>query len=763
MIFVDRSTVPIPNSLNSPKVEKERARVASLLRSSKVHRAQLRVTFAPVFWLEANRALLALFHRKCAYCESRIPGPAHGGIEHHRPKQGARNLDAKSADHLHYAWLAYEWENLLLACSNCSRRQKFEDRMVGKRDLFPVKGPRTPLLATIAECRANEKALLLDPTFDDPAVHLSFDSNGVCTGRTHAGQVTIELLALNRELLVSARKRKWAEVESTVRQYADAIRTKQEVVPLRQRLRKLLSANEQYLAAARAAFQITVAALVTRGRLSYDNRARLLRETWDTEDLAFPLSAPRMASAVPLAAAAPSGLAPSFVSAPVRYEGCEALPPFAHQRIRRIEIHNFKAIESLDFDLRDPVTGDDEHPTGALMLLGENASGKSTVLEAVALALLGTRQIRKLGLRGDDYIRRTNWAAGSADAQPASVRVFFEGTAEPVSLTINPRSRMFSGNEEPATVLLAYGPRRFFSEGRQRRSKEPYARVKTLCDPMAVLTNPNSWLMSADEERLFDPTIRALRQILLLPDEAVVERPPKGKRKGAEMTFQIQGVSTPLKRLSEGYKTVVATGVDIMRELLRYWPDLESACGVVLIDEIETHLHPRWKMRIVQRLREALPQVQFIATTHDPLCLRGMYDGEVKVLVRDEQSHIERLADVPNVQGLSVEQLLTSDYFGLFSTEDPAFEQTMARYAALATKRDRTPEENDELESHRQTAHDVFVLGDTPQVQVVQEAVSQYLLDRRTTQPADRAALKRDSISNVVNLWKSLESTEVPE
>src|SRR5262249_59934446 len=114
----------------------------------------------------------------------------------------------------------------------------------------------------------------------------------------------------------------------------------------------------------------------------------------------------------------------------------------------------------------------------------------------------------------------------------------------------------------------------------------------------------------------------------------------------------------PLNRLSEGYKTIVATVVDVMREMLEYWPDLESAKGVVLIDELETHLHPRWKMRIVQRLRRAMPQVQFVATTHDPLCLRGLYDGEAQVLQRDADKRIEKLVEVPNVRGLSVEPQL---------------------------------------------------------------------------------------------------------
>src|SRR5205823_2255078 len=108
-----------------------------------------------------------------------------------------------------------------------------------------------------------------------------------------------------------------------------------------------------------------------------------------------------------------------------------------------------------------------------------------------------------------------------------------------------------------------------------------------------------------------------------------------------------QGELTPLDNLSEGYRSMVALSVDVMRELLGHWDALENAPGLVLIDEVETHLHPRWKMRVMSALRSALPGVQFIVTTHDPLCLRGMSNGEVLVLNRNPRTGIELLTDLP--------------------------------------------------------------------------------------------------------------------
>src|SRR3546814_7015536 len=85
-------------------------------------------------------------------------------------------------------------------------------------------------------------------------------------------------------------------------------------------------------------------------------------------------------------------------------------------------------------------------------------------------------------------------------------------------------------------------------------------------------------------------------------------------------------IRTPLSIVSSGFRSVLAMICDVMRGLLgtedEKGSSLANARALVLVDEIEAHLHPRWKLRIMKGLREALPNVTFIVTTHDPLCLR---------------------------------------------------------------------------------------------------------------------------------------------
>src|SRR5262249_45081247 len=159
-------------------------------------------------------------------------------------------------------------------------------------------------------------------------------------------------------------------------------------------------------------------------------------------------------------------------------------------------------------------------------------------------------------------------------------------------------------------------PRRYFVKGR-RKSQGPLA---SLFDPLATIPDPIDWLQRQRSSK-FLAIARAMREVLSLHnDDELISSDERG------ICLVVNGQEIPLVRMSDGYKSLFAMLVDLMRRLLDYWDNLEIAKAVVLVDEIETHLHPRWKMRIMSSLRRALPYVSFVVTTHDPLCLRGMED-----------------------------------------------------------------------------------------------------------------------------------------
>ena len=204
-----------------------------------------------------------------------------------------------------------------------------------------------------------------------------------------------------------------------------------------------------------------------------------------------------------------------------------------------------------------------------------------------------------------------------------------------------------------------------------------------------------------------------------------------------------------------GYRSIFAMVVDIMRGMLDYYRNMEEAQGVVLIDEIETHLHPRWKMQVMTSLRRAFPRVQFIVTTHDPLCLRGMDDDEVVVLQRDRAGRIRRLEDLPSVRGMSAEQLLTSDYFGLSSTTDPKLEKALALLTNDTVSLDADGRRHIELSEETRTLIGNVTIGDSPSEEIVQQAVQRYLNDREIERGGLRTVIRSEAIERILAALKA--------
>jgi hypothetical protein len=158
----------------------------------------------------AKDELWSIFGGKCSYCEIRLEGAQFGDVEHYRPKSGVRDTDNKRVldpagkPHTGYFWLAYEWLNLLIACAACNKVKISRNRMKhGKGERFPLEGGQrsfTPDDAVV------EQPTLLNPWSDDPAEHLKFDGSGTIYWRTERGHRNVDLLGLNRDGLLEARK-----------------------------------------------------------------------------------------------------------------------------------------------------------------------------------------------------------------------------------------------------------------------------------------------------------------------------------------------------------------------------------------------------------------------------------------------------------------------------------------------------------------------------------------------------------------------------
>lgn len=719
-----RADTQAPAALDSPAARAAHEQARSFFERPARERAQETFAFDDTVLAdpEVRSALIASCTGKCAYCETPLTAEAML-VDRFRPPAGALALDGSlSPDH--YWWLAYTWDNLYPSCPEC---QSFK----GAR--FPVRARRATPGAT-GDALLEEGPLLLDPRRDDPERHLVYAEDGSVASTTDEGRATIEILGLNRAQLLEARRDALARLREEWEEVAGHVAAKggldatafdrlfDRALPFSALRRQFLNAWAQ------------------RRRRELDTALQATPEG--------PSSVAEVAGDLPVLTGAERRRVKGDFDRAQAAQDTYSLADDASvsedyfrrtRRIERIEVRNFKVIG--DLDLRPATSSTAAAPW--LMLLGENGCGKSSLLQAVALTLMGARERDALGLDASTYVRN--------GTRSGYVRVHLAGSPEPIELRFSRRSKAFQGGDEPKVILLAYGATRLLPrDGEQAPPASSLARVRNLFDPFSPIGNSTDWLLSLDR-RTFEAIARALKGLLGLEAGDRLVR----NRRARRVDVEAFGARVPLEHLSDGYQSVVALATDLMISLLRHWPTVDAAEGTVLIDELGAHLHPRWRMRIVPSLREAFPRVQFLTSTHDPLCLRGLGDGEVVVVKRDSEGDVVAVTDLPSVAGLRVDQLLTSEHFGLNSTIDPELDALFAEYYLLKAKPHPTAADRRRLDELAARLEELDVLGTTRRERIVLEAADDYLAKAGAlADPGARLELRQETKERIAAIWE---------
>ncbi|HSO26219.1 MAG TPA: AAA family ATPase [Methanobacteriaceae archaeon] len=146
----------------------------------------------------------------------------------------------------------------------------------------------------------------------------------------------------------------------------------------------------------------------------------------------------------------------------------------------------------------------------------------------------------------------------------------------------------------------------------------------------------------------------------------------------------------PISALSLGYRTTMGWIVDLAWRLYTKYPKSKnplSEPAIVLIDEIDLHLHPLWQRKIITDISVHFPNTQFIATAHSPLMVQSADKANLVVLIT-EDNHV-RIENNPEfIKGWRVDQILTSDLFGISSARSEAVENSInERYELLKIER----------------------------------------------------------------------------
>lgn len=324
--------------------------------------------------------------------------------------------------------------------------------------------------------------------------------------------------------------------------------------------------------------------------------------------------------------------------------------------IDSVDIKNFFSIE--EANLKDIKNSKEVY------FLGENGDGKSLILMAIYLAfnryfILDKTDKEKTG----------------------KVIDIIENNSEMELIGIDSSGKQYANkNVGYLNNFFAYGTHR----GRYSTDKSEQYGFMSLFDSNQTLINPISWLKDQklleyenEEKSEYQSSDKSFTSKFTLANlekmfHELLEKNVEISIEGNEVTFREKGTNLNFDQLSEGYKSVVIFVSDLLNRLQVSQTKnelIKDLHGIVLVDEIDLHLHPKWQRVLIKKLRKLLPNIQFMFTTHSPTIIQGASnDAIIYRVYRNSEDGKTRVSNPyyrKDLNHLMINTLLTSPLFGL--------------------------------------------------------------------------------------------------
>ena len=201
--------------------------------------------------------------------------------------------------------------------------------------------------------------------------------------------------------------------------------------------------------------------------------------------------------------------------------------------------------------------------------------------------------------------------------------------------------------------------------------------------------------------RLQNPTIRAVfNKIATIASEITdgfrLEFDGVGRdSRGLFPRYETPDGKLPLDFLSQGTQSIVNSLAHFLIGYAEYFdfpPDLEDKSGILIIDEIDAHLHPSWQRRVIPALTQNLPNVQIFCSTHSPMALAGLERGQVHLLRRGEDGKVTGSNNEIDIRGWTADEILRQ-VFEVRNPTDKTTSERITRIQTLMGKGNLSPEE----------------------------------------------------------------------
>ncbi|BCH58342.1 hypothetical protein RvVAR0630_09660 [Agrobacterium vitis] len=380
-------------------------------------------------------------------------------------------------------------------------------------------------------------------------------------------------------------------------------------------------------------------------------------------------------------------------------------------RITYLELRNFRRFERFSIDFHNELT----------VIVARNGQGKTSVLDGVSMALgtfVGAFDRGKAqGIdKSDARLVRMGNSSESATQYPVYLEAIFDAPSMKVARELTgPKNKttvksaseitrygehlqasIRTAEQVPLPIVAYYGAGRLWKVHKNMERKQVVSADRTMgyedcLSPSSNFVQCQQWMAKATLARQQEMELPAdERPLVSMADrigaiqhavDIVLENEGWSRFSYSFaheelVMFNSDAGFMPVSMLSDGVRAMVSLVADIAFRCVRLngymgREAIEQTCGIVLIDEVDIHLHPAWQQRVIGTMRKAFPNIQFVVTTHSPQVLTSVENASIRIIENEYRDGSGTLITISHSVDMQTKGVASSDVLSQVMDVDP--------------------------------------------------------------------------------------------